>query len=319
MGEGVVGKRTFILKAFDTYTNKDVILKVFDEEESARKEHANLLAFQSNYVVSVFGDVVEFEFEGQRMFGVALEKGEVDVHSFIEQHPRLEMFKRQAIGLSIIQITDFMHSEAGMVWHDLKPSNFIRCNERGDYVVKAIDVEHAVRVGELLPPHHGHTVRFAAPEVIRGGEELVSERSMDMWSLGVTLLFVAKGKDLADLMFPGDTGDAGTNRLNNLYLNSSDADLQVRVDTVLESNFTESQRPLRSLIGHLLQVNVSGRFTIAQVQSHSFVAGGRGTKTMREVDIASNVRHVVEGLEEIKENQEDQMMEIQFMREENEG
>lgn len=40
---------------------------------------------------------------------------------------------------------------------------------------------------------------------------------------------------------------------------------------------------------------------------------------LREVDVASDVKATREGMEEIKENQEDQMMEIQFMREENEN
>jgi hypothetical protein len=195
------GKRTHILRAYDTHTHKDIILKVFEDEASAVREHGNLDRLRSRQVVAVFGDVISMAYGGSAYYGVAMERGEEDVRAYISKFSDLTASERKAIGEKIIQAVQLVQ-ECGLVWHDCKPSNFVRCHIDGRNMIKAIDVEHALAEGSQMTPAHGHTVRFAAPEVVRGCEDLRSDFSMDMWSLGVTLLFVAKGQDLADVLFP---------------------------------------------------------------------------------------------------------------------
>ena len=238
------------------------------------------------------------------------------MRSYIERKHTLSSKKREEIGFEVIQALHFIHSDCQMVWHDCKPSNFVRCHDQGDYVVKAIDVEHALDVGVAMSEDHGHTVRFASPEVVRGRERLTSCFSMDMWCLGVTLLFVAKGKDLADLLFPEDVGEEGTHRLRNLYLRESDSDLQQTIDSMLDRTFSSNEANLRSLIGHLLKVDVNERYSILQVLSHAYVAGGHGTTTKRKMDISSKVDTMLENQDEMKDSLEDQTLSIEFMREE---
>jgi len=67
---------------------------------------------------------------------------------------------------------------------------------------RGIDFEHSVEVGEEIPSHHGFTVLYAPPELVRwlygsssGGGRLMSSKSMDMWSVGVCLMEIASGED----------------------------------------------------------------------------------------------------------------------------
>jgi serine/threonine protein kinase len=297
-------KRTHILRAYDTYTHKDIVLKVFEDEASAVREHGNLDRLRSRQVVAVFGDVISMAHGGSTYYGVAMERGEEDVRAYIDKFPDLTASERKTIGEKIIQAVQLVH-ECGLVWHDCKPSNFVRCHIDGRNYIKAIDVEHALAEGSQMTPAHGHTVRFAAPEVVRGCEGLRSSFSMDMWSLGVTLLFVAKGRDLADVLFPSDIGEEGTDRLSRLYSTQSGEDLQRTIDSALDMTFTEQESHLKSLIGHLLKVEVSERYSMSQVVSHAFVTGGHGTITEEKLNIAEDIKEMKKNQDEMKENQEE--------------
>ena len=306
-------KGTHILRAYDTYNHKDIVLKVFEDEASAVREHGNLDRLRSRQVVAVFGDVISMAHDGSTYYGVAMERGKQDVRAYIERKQSLSNVARKAIGMEIIQAVQLVQ-ECGLVWHDCKPSNFVRCQIDGRNMIKAIDVEHALAEGSQMTPAHGHTVRFAAPEVVRGCEGLRSDFSMDMWSLGVTLLFVAKGRDLADVLFPSDIGEEGTDRLSRLYSTQSGEDLQRTIDSALDRTFTEQESHLKSLIGHLLKVEASERYSMSQVVSHPYVAGGHGTRTRGQVDLSSRMDRVLDNQDEMKESLEDQTLTMEFMR-----
>jgi hypothetical protein len=310
------GKGTHILRAYDTYMSKEIILKAFEDKASAVREHTNLDKLRSRHVVSVFGSVIQIEHGDAVFYGVAMERGEEDLRDYITKFPDLTGSERKDIGEKIIKILQYMQKDCGAVWHDLKPSNFVRCYIDGRNMIKAIDVEHCLDEGTSMSADHGHTVRFAPPEVVRGTEGMKSSSSMDMWSLGVTLLFVAKGVDIADLLFPEDPGEEGTGRLSRLYTRESDDDIQNQIDSVLDQTFTTHETHVKSLIGHLLKVDPGKRYSVLDVLSHSYVVGGRGTTTKKEVKLSDKMDKMIKGQEEVKEALEEQTLSIEFMREE---
>ena len=279
-------KRSHVLTdAKDMNRDSDVVVKAFCSLESAQAEFRHLKALKMEgdplVVSTVRNEVMEgfYESEGVLFHGVAIEKGICDVNVWVIDEGDLTFEERHKIGKELIDIVTHIH-DRGFVWNDCKLSNFVQFKiSRTRFKAKAIDLEHATPQGSVMHERNvGFTPRYTSPEVIRhfydhGEEKKEEDRSLtasydfDMWSLGVCLLKLHTGKDLADHLNlqEEDVEDAavgcgeGRRRtaIVDFYLQHSNEYIQDRINSVITQEFSDRKyRYVRSLVSKLLTTNV---------------------------------------------------------------
>ncbi|CAM9743527.1 unnamed protein product [Discosporangium mesarthrocarpum] len=99
--------------------------------------------------------------------------------------------KLKAYTVAMVEIIRCIH-KAGLVWSDLKLDNLVLSM---DGQVKAIDLDSAVKMysplvdysPEATPPEVAHTLRFEV-------DPPLSDRSLDVWSLGMAVLHMHLGR-----------------------------------------------------------------------------------------------------------------------------
>ena len=331
--------RTCILKtAHDMRGDQEVVVKAFASLSGAERELANLRRLgrsSGGLVVSVVvSQVLEsFWVEGERHFhGVVMEKGQQNLEQFLQaERDDLDFTQLHVMGKRLIAILDHFE-QCGLVWNDCKLSNFVRFLTGNKFVLKAIDVEHAVEVGssvcgeedeeESKDQHqndqYGFTTCYAAPEVLRWSygqprhAQLEASFLFDSWSLGVCLLELHTGRDLASHLRKNGTDARGVSQYVRYVLDTDnrqlDEDIRAKIDEVIEDD-TADKRHLKSLLRKLLTTNVLSSGDLERLvdqEVDTMVEEGDGSdlkrllKRMVREDLSNDdllVEQVVEGVE----------------------
>ena len=95
-----------------------------------------------------------------------LEKGGVDLESYLKSnYSHLSEVHKLFLAHSLLTIVRSTH-QSNMVWVDCKLSNIVRFHSSLPEW-RGIDFEHSLEVGEEIPSHHGCTVLYAPPELVR--------------------------------------------------------------------------------------------------------------------------------------------------------
>ena len=177
-----------------------------------------------------------------------------------------------------------MLHELGVVWGDLKPDNFIQCDISGIPSRLALDfgdsallphVEASEAADAAIPREFGAgdacTPPYAAPERLRAacdGESIRASEAQDVWSLGMTMLFVLTGK------VPFSELD-------------DDATIEAMCDPALHVDVSHIQdEAARHALEAMLQRDPDRRPTMAQVLDRAYFRGGvswRPSQLMREM------------------------------------
>ena len=113
------------------------------------------------------------------------------VESYIVQMGRIKEKDLARVSLrhlirQLVDCVDAVHA-SGRVWCDCKPANFVRRPNTTTTSLFAIDFELAVAPGQ---PVLGGSKPFMPPEFFSSTRQqpLKADFSLDMWSLGVTVL-----------------------------------------------------------------------------------------------------------------------------------
>ncbi|KAK3270534.1 hypothetical protein CYMTET_21071 [Cymbomonas tetramitiformis] len=210
--------------AQDCENGTRVAVKVFLDMEDFHAERANCRRCISPHVVKVLdahpapapsapaglaSGAAAPEEEGPdeallRYGHLVMERGEHSLAEFLQRRPSLNAVRKLAIMHDVFAALRFMHDDVGMVHGDMKPANVVKF--AAEDVWKLVDMATASPVGEEARVEY--TLRYAAPEVVRGalagsGEVAAREPAADMWSAGVMMFELYTGRRL----FGDDVGD----------------------------------------------------------------------------------------------------------------
>jgi len=289
-----------ILDGYDLMLNRDVKVKVSNDDDKLRRECENLKELRrfheergkegdEKYFMEVLRDEVEelVVEEGVMVYGMVMERGVENMNRFLySKHQWLNDNERVCLGESLVKIVSLVH-ESGKVWMDCKLSNVVYFPT--DYPEwKGIDFEYTLDEGVEIPSDHGCTIAYAPPELVRylfveeeekkgkDYQTLISSKSMDMWSVGVCLLEIVTGEGLGEnLELVG-----GKDGLREFYCLKSDKEIDERIGKMLMRKLREEKyRHLKRLLGELLVVDGEERLKIGEVVDHAFLSRDKGTTT----------------------------------------
>ncbi|OIV92442.1 hypothetical protein TanjilG_25172 [Lupinus angustifolius] len=164
-----------ILTRFDKELNKEVAIKVIDLEESEdeiddiQKEISVLSQCRSQYITEYYGSYLN-----QTKLWIIMEyMAGGSVADLLQSGPPLDEMSIACILRDLLHAIDYLHTE-GKIHRDIKAANIL-LNENGD--VKVADFGVSAQLSRTI-----------------------SRRKADIWSLGITVIEMAKGEPpLADL------------------------------------------------------------------------------------------------------------------------
>ena len=254
---------------------KEVAVKLSDNLDSLNHEIAILSSFtclnqSQKCVVNSYDSIYEnlCTFQEVDYHGLLIEKGGDNLQEYLlEASSNLNRGAKKAE--FVVEVVRFIHLKR-IVWLDCKLSNVVRFPTSFPEW-RGIDFEHSLEVGEEIPSHHGCTVLYAPPELVRwlygsssGGGRLVSSKSMEMWSVGVCLMEIATGETLKSrLNVPIE--------LEDYYLTFTDDEIKQNINNMLSTTLAgNSNVRLRELLSLLLNPAPEERITIEAVLSHSY-------------------------------------------------
>ena len=126
---------------------------------------------------------------------------------------------------------------------------------------------------------------------------------MDMWSVGVSLLEIATGESMFELLDKDEEG------LKRWYCESENKEIEERVDSMIHNSLMgEEKRYLRRLLSKLLNVDGEERMRASDCLNHSFFSGKKGKVTSSNErfneELISKVDELRDDVGEIKEGVE---------------
>lgn len=187
------GGSATVYEAFDTVVQRRVAIKVlhrqvhndrdkalFDREVVALgrvSTHPNAISVFGSGVTSAGQPFVVMEFATNGTFAGRLRsEGQLDVATLLE------------VGIQVGCVVATAHGR-GVIHGDLKPSNVL-IGDFGQPLLGDFGVASVADLDLTAPSSPGHTVQFAAPDILNGGS--LTEAS-DVYSLGATLFAFANG------------------------------------------------------------------------------------------------------------------------------
>jgi serine/threonine protein kinase len=175
-----------------------------------------------------------------------------DLHEFIRRSGCMDLPTLARISYPVVMALKHMH-DASMVHRDVKPENILLSDRNGGVLCDFGLSSYLGDNGMLTEPLG--TLEWAAPQVIQG---LEYDCSIDMWSFGATLFYLATGR----YPFPEDR--AFTSVEESILSGTWD------YEALSTPDYGPEFDPLRDLIGNLLQVDPEARLTAEDVMAHPF-------------------------------------------------
>jgi serine/threonine protein kinase len=183
---------------------------------------------------------------------IVLERGELDLKSYLEQYGPLQGKELRDAAVAGVQCLQAVHS-AGLVWTDLKAENFV-VMDLNARTIKGIDLESAIPLRgnpvdyspEACPPE------FAEALMNGDGPYFNLQFNYDIWSLGMLLYDMSTGTNI----FSGKPATQIMKMLN-------DPNFEPDTSAVPDDK-------LRDLINSCLQVDPKMRPTLPQVLLHPY-------------------------------------------------
>jgi serine/threonine protein kinase len=224
-----------------------------------RCNHPNVVRMQE-YIVD----------QGQEMFGLVMELGHMDLHTYIEVGNVLEPSAIREVTLAMLKAVQYLHSQ-GICHMDIKSENLLLMKKnvpiRQEYI-KLCDFGLCT----IAPP--GQTVvtetmlkgtpRFFAPEMANFVP--FNANAADMWSIGCTLL------DLTDEMpEEWEHSYALYNDTDDLGRHGFKTGLRRILRLMSDDDYFDNNSPVFDLMRGLLKFKPHHRLTANEVLQHSWL------------------------------------------------
>ena len=169
----------------------------------------------------------------------------------IIQQGNIQESEAKSIFMQLICAISYLHS-INIVHCDIKPQNFLFYDKSSDPKIKLIDfgLSKSMKNRNLLSTCSG-TCSYIAPEVLQGPYDIKS----DIWSLGVILFMLLSGY----LPFEGPTQES---ILRSVLLNPL---------VFEETIWLEISEEAKDLISHMIERDISKRFTCQEILNHPWL------------------------------------------------
>lgn len=281
LGRGAYGQ---VFACRNIYTNQEYAVKIIDKYTHPNRERV----FKEIEIYLHCRDspnilkIIEF-FEEEEKFYVVFEKMEGGpLLNHIERRGHLTEREASIIVKDIASALDFLHSK-GMAHRDLKPENILCQYKHSVIPVKICDFDLGssikinsrsatpVTTPELCTPVG--SAEYLAPEVVEAFmNDMSYDKRCDLWSLGVIVYIMLSGK----VPFTGKCGsDCGWDRGQECrecqqFLFER---IQEGVYDFPSGDWDNVSEDAKDLIKHLLEHDVTMRYSAADVLRHPWITG----------------------------------------------
>lgn len=281
LGRGAYGQ---VFACRNIYTNQEYAVKIIDKYTHPNRERV----FKEIEIYLHCRDspnilkIIEF-FEEEEKFYVVFEKMEGGpLLNHIERRGHLTEREASIIVKDIASALDFLHSK-GMAHRDLKPENILCQYKHSVIPVKICDFDLGssikinsrsatpVTTPELCTPVG--SAEYLAPEVVEAFmNDMSYDKRCDLWSLGVIVYIMLSGK----VPFTGKCGsDCGWDRGQECrdcqqFLFER---IQEGVYDFPSADWSHVSDDAKDLIRHLLEHDVTMRYSAADVLRHPWITG----------------------------------------------
>lgn len=281
LGQGAYGK---VWTCRNIYTNQEYAVKIIDKYKHPNRERVfkEIEIYLHCRDCTNILQIIEF-FEEEEKFYVVFEKmvgGPLLNH--IEKRGHLTEHEASLIVKDIATALNYLHSK-GMAHRDLKPENILCQYSDSVIPVKICDFDLGssikinsqsatpVTTPELCTPVG--SAEYLAPEVVEAFiNDMSYDKRCDLWSLGVIIYIMLSGK----CPFTGKCGsDCGWDRGQECqdcqqFLFER---IQEGVYDFPSADWDHISDDAKDLIRHLLEHDVTMRYSAADVLRHSWIVG----------------------------------------------
>jgi MAP kinase interacting serine/threonine kinase len=281
LGQGAYGK---VWTCRNIYTNQEFAVKIIDKYKHPNRERVfkEIEIYLHCRDCTNILQIIEF-FEEEEKFYVVFEKmvgGPLLNH--IEKRGHLTEHEASLIVKDIATALNYLHSK-GMAHRDLKPENILCQYSDSVIPVKICDFDLGssikinsqsatpVTTPELCTPVG--SAEYLAPEVVEAFiNDMSYDKRCDLWSLGVIIYIMLSGK----CPFTGKCGsDCGWDRGQECqdcqqFLFER---IQEGVYDFPSADWDHISDDAKDLIRHLLEHDVTMRYSAADVLRHSWIVG----------------------------------------------
>jgi serine/threonine protein kinase len=285
-GKQVSSGDSFIVDGKHTVAGDMVKIKVIKNKPAYDRECANMKrVLGAQNVVKLLSMKEGEPDDGQH--SIVMERGKGDIATALTRSPK-EMTKMAWLQDSCRGLQE-LHT-ADMVWTDLKAENFVLFEQDYETVVKCIDLDCCVMIGQCLV---GYTPKCMPPELARHlqrkspAQKFRANKSFDMWGLGLYIWRLQSGQEFHNDCYQYDDDGVRVFDEDQCITYLCDPDLQDKIDARIIATINNPK--VRSVLEVLLKVDPGARTTCGALMDHSlFHSGADATKgvaaTLKRID-----------------------------------